>query len=397
MAKFYQTLQTTLESHKGVGPGFDLLRIGLAVAIFYGHAKYVAGSSVGPAVVADALVQKGFDIETAGAAAFDWSFWGSFKRVYHLALVPMFFALSGFLVAGSALRARALKPFLAFRALRIFPALSVEVILSAVLLGPMFTTLALSQYFTDPGFFRYFGNIFGFVDMFLPRVFAANPVPSIVNINLWTLPAEFYCYLLTASLIVTGLFFRRAASTLLVAAVTAAFLVASYTNQYGVTLRSLYDTPVVVYYFFVGSLFYHWQHRIPFGWAFFATASTAAAVALAFPQAVFVAPIFLTYATVFLGAVSWPKLPLIQKGDYSYGVYLYGFPISQALIAVIPVLRGHENLFALLAGLLTITFAVVSWHLIEKPTLSLKRHFSKKSISQSPDKRADIAAVSAKG
>jgi len=80
MAKFYQTLQTTLESHKGVGPGFDLLRIGLAVAIFYGHAKYVSGASVSPAAVADALVQKGVDIETARAAAFDWSFWGSFKR-----------------------------------------------------------------------------------------------------------------------------------------------------------------------------------------------------------------------------------------------------------------------------------------------------------------------------
>ncbi|WP_342733600.1 hypothetical protein [Bradyrhizobium sp. B117] len=146
------TLKAVLDRYEGIGPGFDLLRVGLAVAIFYGHAKYIAGSSTGPDMVAAALAQKGMAMDAARAAAFDTSIWGSFKRSYHLALVPIFFALSGFLVAGSAFRVRALKQFMAFRILRIFPTLTTEVTLSALVLGPLFTSYSLLEYCTDPKF-----------------------------------------------------------------------------------------------------------------------------------------------------------------------------------------------------------------------------------------------------
>jgi peptidoglycan/LPS O-acetylase OafA/YrhL len=252
----------------------------------------------------------------------------------------------------------------------------VEVALSALILGPVFTTLTVPDYFTDPKLYRYFGNIFGFVDFFLPGVFADNPVPHFVNANLWTLPAEFYCYLISSALIVSGLFFRRIVFGSMVAALTLAALAGSLTVDYGVTPRSLYGTPVVVYYFLVGCVFFHWKDKIPFHWGYFAAACLISLLALAIPRAVFVAPIFVTYSTIFIGAISWPKLIMIQRGDYSYGVYLYGFPISQALIAAIPQLHGHEHVFALLAGILTFAFAAISWTWIEKPTLQLKRHFS---------------------
>jgi peptidoglycan/LPS O-acetylase OafA/YrhL len=94
----------------------------------------------------------------------------------HLFMVPAFFALSGFLVTGSALRLRATAPFLTFRVLRILPALLVEVTLSALILGALFTTLPLKSYFSDPQFFRYFGNIVGLITFHLPGVFESNCV-----------------------------------------------------------------------------------------------------------------------------------------------------------------------------------------------------------------------------
>jgi peptidoglycan/LPS O-acetylase OafA/YrhL len=73
-------------------------------------------------------------------------------------------------------------PFLGLRFFRIFPALCVEVALSAIVIGALFTSLPLSEYFSSTGFFVYFGNILGIVQMHLPGVtFGGNDV---VNANL---------------------------------------------------------------------------------------------------------------------------------------------------------------------------------------------------------------------
>ncbi|MCX7305514.1 MAG: acyltransferase family protein, partial [Hyphomicrobiales bacterium] len=74
------------------------------------------------------------------------------------AILPAFFSLSGFLVAGSLYRSRGLTTFFGLRVLRIVPALAVEVIISALLLGPLLTTLPLEEYFRDPKFAAYFWN-----------------------------------------------------------------------------------------------------------------------------------------------------------------------------------------------------------------------------------------------
>jgi peptidoglycan/LPS O-acetylase OafA/YrhL len=129
--------------------------------------------------------------------------------------MPAFFALSGFLVTGSALRLRVTSTFLAFRALRILPALAVEVTLSALVLGPIFTRLPWSEYFTDPQFFRYFANIIGWVTFYLPGVFEVTNRVPIVNGNLWTLPPEFDSYFITAALMGTALLYRRSVITII--------------------------------------------------------------------------------------------------------------------------------------------------------------------------------------
>ena len=60
------------------------------------------------------------------------------------------------------------------------------------------------------------------------------------------------------------------------------------------------------------------------------------------------------------------------SGDYSYGLYLYGFPIQQAIFAINPALREwYWNLLLAIpcAGMV----AVGSWWLVEKPVLA-RRH-----------------------
>ena len=62
----------------------------------------------------------------------------------------------------------------------------------------------------------------------------------------------------------------------------------------------------------------------------------------------------------------------LKKRDYSYGIYLYGYPFVQAWLAAVPSLRGHIYLAPTLAFVTAVLFAALSWHQIEKPMLAFK-------------------------
>ena len=70
------------------------------------------------------------------------------------------------------------------------------------------------------------------------------------------------------------------------------------------------------------------------------------------------------------------------RTDVSYGVYIYAFPVQQLL-----VIAGLGTLgvapFALLALACTLPLAWLSWTLIEKPALRLKRRTGSQQ-TQSP-------------
>ena len=166
LAMSIPTFGSMMEANRGFGPGFNFARLFLATAIIVWHAYFYTR----PAEVAEAAWVGPF---------------GPFLKM----LVPLFFALSGFLVTGSFLRLRNLKVFVAFRVLRIIPALLIEVTISAIVLGGLLTTLRPSQYFTDPEFFSYFSNIVGHVQYELPGVFK-HQYRDWVNAALWTIPAR---------------------------------------------------------------------------------------------------------------------------------------------------------------------------------------------------------------
>lgn len=358
-----KTFKDVLDRNRGIGPGFDVLRIVLSVAIFYGHTLYLSGI-LDSQFYQDAARQSAEGLVQGG--------WEGIKRPLHVALVPMFFALSGFLVMGSAVRLRATPTFLANRALRIFPALAVELALSALLLGAAFTQLPLRDYFTHPAFFSYAGNLIGIVQMHLPGVFLDNPEAGIINANLWTLPSEFNCYLVTAVLMITGVLFNRRTMTILFVPITIGLAAANLFSDFAVT-NTAFPEHVITYYFFAGAMLFHWRDRITYSIPLFLAAGVATYGLLMSHHAVYLAAIPLTYATVHFGMFPLPKFRLLASGDYSYGIYLYGFPIAQAVVAAVPAIRGHGTLLLLVAGLLTALFAAFSWHVIEKPSLAQKR------------------------
>ncbi|RJG01926.1 acyltransferase family protein [Noviherbaspirillum sedimenti] len=343
------TVATVLEKNRGAGPGFDALRIGLALCILLFHS-----------------IQNSYGSRYSAYVP-------TFFYPIILALLPMFFCLSGFLVTGSALRTRSVPLFLTYRGLRIFPALAVEVTLCALLLGPLLTTVPLKNYFSDHQFFEYFGNIISIVRYTLPGVFADNPVPHIVNIALWTLRPEFHCYFAMSLLMLSSIVYRPTLYTRLFLAASVYVAILNVVNGFG-NPTSTFPWHVILYYFFIGIAFFHWKEHIPLHFSLFAAAAILSYFLLPLDGTTYVAAFPLTYCMVYLGTLKIPRVPLLQNGDYSYGIYLFHFPIQQTLIHFFPGLREWWLLFPV-AATLTILFAAASWHWIEKPSLSLKKHF----------------------
>jgi peptidoglycan/LPS O-acetylase OafA/YrhL len=295
----------------------------------------------------------------------------------------MFFALSGFLVTGSALRLRKTSTFLAFRFLRIVPALGTEVALSALVLGPAVTILEIADYFRDPLVYRYFANIAGIISYRLPGVFLNNPARETVNLNLWTLPGEFYCYAAMAFCMVSGLAYNRRFLLIFVGLLMCVLAPINLFTDFDVVPAAL-PTHALAIYFLVGVAFYHWRERVPVHPAIFILCGALAYVLLLSRHTVYLVPPLLGYCTVFAGMVRLPKSRLLASGDYSYGVYLYGFPICQATMVALPWLRGNWGGLMLIAGIITCLFAAFSWHLIEKPALKLKVFLPEKFFPRAP-------------
>ena len=240
----------------------------------------------------------------------------------------MFFALSGFLVAGSAFRTKRVLPFLGLRFFRIFPALLVELTLSAIFIGAIFTVLPLRDYYSSPEFFTYFGNLIGRVQMVLPGV-TFNGGNRPVNANLWTLPAEFHSYLILAILMAVGLAFTRTVFTIVFALITAGLIIANSFYDFNTDILT---GNVNVYYFYTGMFLFLWRDYIPYSIHLFVSCVIISYLMLFSNHTIFLSPLVLTYVTVFIGLADFGTNRATHSGDYSYGIYLYGFPITQVLV-----------------------------------------------------------------
>ena len=339
------TLAAKLADSNNRPAGFDYMRLALAIGVV---AMHTVNTSYGQNAAEE--------------------FWDSPARIVVGPILPMFFALSGFLVAGSLIRCASLISFLGLRGLRIVPALAVEVLLSALLLGPFLTTIPLWEYVSSPMFHAYFLNIIGEIHYRLPGVFPTNPVPLTVNGQLWTVPYELKCYLALAILASLGIVWHRRA--LLIAMILAqAFFI--YHGWFG-TPRDWTTVPgeIMVFSFLCGLLIFVYRDRIPWSAMLCFVSAIVSALLLLTPGGDWIVALPMSYVTVFLGLMNPVKNRMALSGDYSYGIFLYGYPIQQ-MIASVPELR-HWYLNLLIALPLSIVIAVASWWLVEKPALRLK-------------------------
>ena len=286
--------------------------------------------------------------------------------------VACFFVISGFLVTQSWLARERVVPFVAARALRIYPALVGAVALTLVLAW-LSGTLPWASFFTDPQTLEYIAHVTPAWEMRhqLPGAFAANPIPHDVNGSLWTLPVELRLYVAVLVAGMVGLLARRGA----LFAVLWLLLLWCVWRPLGLPPPPFDKvTGDLVLLFSLGSLAFAWRSAIPVSLGLAAVALLLVIVNPAdLARGVLFAPLlaYIVLVAAYHPRLAWPAFN--RMGDYSYGVYVYSFPVQQTLVQRIPGIEPAP-LFAL-AMTLTLVVAALSWHCLERPALGLKSRF----------------------
>ena len=291
--------------------------------------------------------------------------------------VDSFFMISGFLISLSWVRGRGVRDFAKKRALRIYPGFFVVTLLGVIAavacareplallksvspVSLVFKTLILAGY--EP-----LGS------------FADLPFRT-VNGSLWSIPYEVWCYVGVAVLGVIGLLTRRTflLPLFFVSIVGSVVFVILDLTPGGKILGVIFGAPVfwarLLPFYLAGMVFFQLRDRIPSSPVLVGVCVLALVVAARVPAGMSVALPTAGGYLLFSFAFS-SRVPLAgwgRRGDFSYGLYLYAFPIQQMLLAKLGLDVAPMLLFVA-AFPCVLAAAVASWFLIEKPALALKR------------------------
>ncbi|GAB4404529.1 MAG: acyltransferase [Rhodoferax sp.] len=331
----------------------DALRLGAALAVLWGHGWVLYGRGV--------LVP--FAGHSLGSLA-----------------VGVFFAISGWLIRGSWQRQPDVGAFWRKRLARIYPGLLVASSLTVVLLGPAMTRLGAAQYWGSPEPRMYWlNNALALATVqTLPGVFEHNPFARAVNGSLWTLRYELLMYASVALLGRIPALRQRPPYRLLALGLGLAWL-ATLTwapersaSQGGAwALFDWYDGASFAVLFYAGASLHDQRPPRALTLGLMTLASAALALWAAQPALVQLGVWGLTLSLLLavIRSASAQRVSSDRRVDWSYGVYIYAFPVQQALAQWLWPHQAPFALYQLLSTLLTLLLAAASWRWVEAPSL----------------------------
>ncbi len=294
----------------------------------------------------------------------------------HTIGVKIFFAISGYLIFKSWYTDPSLYRFTIRRILRIFPALVCVVLLSVFVLGPLATQRELDTYFLNSQTIRYLENIFLRVRYHLPGVFEENHLPA-VNGSLWTLPVEVIMYCLVAMVCIIGS--KMAKNDWLIWITIGLFLTLVKVEArsenfldtvvfYGIGIKHAINVSV---YFVFGSVLFILRKFLPLNPV---VGFVCILILMNSPPGLFyyIEGFIFSYFVLSIGLLSTPVLKnASQFGDFSYGIYLYAFPVQQYFIYT-KFFSDKFYVELFFSAVVTFVFAYFSWHNLEKKALAFK-------------------------
>lgn len=287
--------------------------------------------------------------------------------------VEGFFALSGFLITRSAEQLRTGR-YLWHRALRILPAYWICLAVVAIAFAPIVWHGAhsLRDYLgATPSPLAFFVNNIALsnAQQSIGDTLAHNPYPTLWDGPLYTLQYEFICYLIVGALAAMGVLNRRVVLLLGIG-------VLAWQQMVLFGLLGAFDPRQATFTvcFLAGSLIWLWRDTLldaKLSWTLALGCAVVAAgtyVTMGFRQ---IGIIAFSYLCIWAGA----RLPFTHVGtkrDFSYGMYIYGWPVMQLASYFGFTALGIPGYLAIVL-VCTLGLAAASWYFVESRALRLKK------------------------
>ncbi len=354
---------------RGSDNAFGVLRLVLATSVIFSHAFYLGGWDYDPTI--------------------DWT--KGQESIGGLAVIG-FFVISGYLITKSGMRIDILQ-FMWHRSLRIFPAFWAVLIVTATVVGPVVwhhMGRPLDAYWTSgtggPITYVTDNAMLDIRQWGIHDIFAGTtPYGPALNGSLWTLAYEWRAYLVVAVLLAAGALKRLPGAVV----ATAVF---AYGANVVFELRPALaaqifpwlankQTLTLTLAFFIGATAAIFAKRIVLDGRIAIAAGLVVVATLALGAWVLLGYVAFAYVVFYLAAsASAPWRRIGAKNDYSYGMYVYGFLIQQVTAYLGWYRWGYVPWVAATIAITAIC-AFASWHVIEKPALSLKSRGPGKGLS----------------
>lgn len=334
------------------GNNFGALRLALAYLVILAHSPEILDGNT-----SRELLTRAFGTLSFGELAVDG-----------------FFIISGYLITSSYQHSTSPASFMAKRVLRIYPGFVVAFLLCVYLLAPWVGGA--------PGSYRLglapdslFGSLLLLRSPQVPGVFAGAHYPHL-NGATWTIKWEFLAYLFVLAVGLLGLLKKRgviAAVALLALALNAALQGGLLPPPLESSVSRLAAPIRFLGLFASGAVFYLFRDRIVYRPRYAAVALLAGLGLMCFHLTAEAAVATLGGYLLFFMALHVRSERLARvgvKNDYSYGVYLYAWPIQATIVWLQPGISPWL-LFALTC-LGVVPFAMLSWFAVEQPATRLR-------------------------
>lgn len=242
--------------------------------------------------------------------------------------VAIFFLCGGYLISMSMEKSKTAVKYFEARIIRLIPPLFFVVFL-LIMAGGLFTTLPAAQYYTSAGTWKYLLNSVFLLVHNLPGVFENNPYLPTVNGALWTLPVEFLCYVLCFIAYKLGFMNKKRfliSVPLVIVGTIAMIWLSTRIPAVGEVIR-----PVLLFY--IGMGYWIYREQITLKLNYFGIA----VIAFFLLFALNLGNIAMLFCFPYIMMTLWfgfgqCSSKIGKLGNYSYGIYLWGFPVQQAVV-----------------------------------------------------------------
>jgi peptidoglycan/LPS O-acetylase OafA/YrhL len=278
--------------------------------------------------------------------------------------VMVFFIVSGYFITLSYGKNKSIIHFIKGRLLRIYPGLFFLLVVTVFLIGPLATSLTLRDYFLNGYTYKYFEVLFLIKpgEYTLPGLYESNIYKDIVNGSLWTIQYEILFYILTVILGISGNLKKQSVFILFLISLLFSYL-PLHKGEVFFELLTFYLS---------GSLLFLYRFSIPINKKLAFISLILFFIGSNYFQLKHIFVFMGSYLVMFIIFYKKIHIPFSEKlGNYSYSLYLFGFPIQQT---VTYFFGGEMNplINFIISFPITLLMAFVSWNLVEKRFMALK-------------------------